>query len=161
MARMALCSSFALALLGGAAAIGVAVFTAPHRNLNAWNRDVISRLESAKALPPAGATAEQWEAVIGWTQNAFPNVFFTPNHIVDAARFREFQRQLASRLTGDVDLDTVAWIWDQVAIHGTNGGEYGRRFRSVAPHGEIHLDESGEPLDNVRLDVAPADPNTV
>lgn len=93
----------------------------------------------------------QWESILGWTENAFPNVFFTPGHIVNKPRFVEFQKQLSDRLDGDIDLATVAWIWDQLAIHGANGLEYGRRFRSVAPSGEIHLDENNEPFENVKI----------
>ena len=139
------------AILFGLFVIGVAVATAPYRELNAWNRDVISRLEIAKARPPEGVTLTQWETIVGWTENAFPNVFFTPDYVIDAAAFDNFKKQLAARLNGDVDLDTIAWIWEQLAIHGKNGADYARKYRSVAPFGKIHLDENGEPFENVRL----------
>ena len=131
--------------------IGFVIKTAPYRELNAWNLDVTSRLETARSKPPQGVGQLQWETIVRWTQIAFPNVFFTPDYIVGENEFALFKRQLADRLNDDIDIDTITWIWDQLAIHGKNGAEYSRKFRSVSPFGECHLDESGKPFDNVRL----------
>lgn len=153
MVRVVKCVSIVSVILIALLVIGFVIKTAPYRELNAWNRDVTSRLETARSKPPQGVGQLQWETIVRWTQIAFPNVFFTPDHIVDEAKFVVFKTQLAARLSEDVDVETIAWIWDQLAIQGTNGAEYSRKFRSVAPFGECHLDENGKPFDNVRITV--------
>ncbi|HBE67751.1 MAG TPA: hypothetical protein DDW52_06340 [Planctomycetaceae bacterium] len=136
------------------AAFGVAsvwIFTAPYRALNDWNRGVITRLEAAKPHPPPGATMEQWDAILGWTQTAFPNVFYTPDYIVDETRFRLFQTELTQRLDTSVDLQTVDWIWNEFRVLSKHGNYYANGFRPIEPYGEIHLDESGNPHNNVSV----------
>jgi hypothetical protein len=125
--------------------------TAPYRELNAWGRSVISQLEVAKSKPPRDVGGAQWECILGWTQNAFPNVFYSPESIVNPSKFMEFKKELKSRLSENVDVATITWIWNQVALLSTNGADYGRKFRPVPPYGEIHLSESNEPFDNVRI----------
>ncbi len=151
MARIVKCVSVASAILIGLLVVGIVITTAPYRELNAWNRDVTSRLETARSTPPQGVGQLQWETILRWTQTAFPNVFFTPDYIVDETNFAAFKRQLADRLSEDVNIETIAWIWDQLTIQGKNGAEYSRKYRSVAPFGECHLDENGKPFDNVRI----------
>ena len=151
MARIVKSVSIVSAILIGVFVVGIVIKTAPYRELNAWNRDVTSRLEIARSMPPQGVGQLQWETILRWTQIAFPNVFFTPDYIVDQTNFVEFKRQLADRLSEDVDIETISWIWDQLAIQGKNGAEYSRKFRSVVPFGECHLDENGKPFDNVRI----------
>ncbi len=158
MTRVVRATSIALAILVLVTATAFYFFTAPYRELNAWGQIVISRLEIVKSKPPPGVNVAQWECILGWTQNAFPNVFYIPDNIVDKPRFNEFKIQLAHRLNQDVDVETIGWIWDQLASLGKNGADYGRKFRSVPPYGKIHLNENNEPFDNVRIaNSAPSD----
>ena len=151
MARIVKYFSIVSAILIGLLVVGILIKTAPYRELNAWNRDVTARLETARSIPPQGVGQLQWETIVRWTQIAFPNVFFTPDYIVDETSFVMFKRQLADRLNKDIDVETIAWIWDQLAIQGKNGAEYSRKYRSVAPFGECQLDVNGKPFDNVRI----------
>ena len=151
MARAVQATLIVVAILSLGLATTFYAITAPYRELNAWGQGVISQLEVSKSKPPPGVDVARWDCVLGWTQNAFPNVFYTPDYIVDKPRFSEFKTQLADRLKRDVDVETIVWIWDQLALLGKNGADYGQKFRSVPPYGKIHLDENNEPFDNVRI----------
>ena len=59
--------------------------------------------------------------------------------------------QLEDRLSKDVDIATITWIWDRLAMLGKTGADYGRKYRPVPPYGEIHLSDNNEPFENVKI----------
>ncbi|WP_144056723.1 hypothetical protein [Rhodopirellula europaea] len=149
ISRMLRLIALTIAILAAFGAASIWIFTAPYRSLNDWNRAVMTKLETVKRHPPPEATMEQWDAILGWTQTAFPNVFYTPDYITDETRFRSFQSDLARRLDTSVDLETIDWIWDEFLVLSKHGKYYADGFRPIEPYGEIHLDESGNPHSNV------------
>ncbi len=124
---------------------GAIWFIAPLREMNFWNEGIVQKLEDVKASPPNGVTAEEWQFVVGWTQTAFPNVFYSPAHVADPERLVVFKRQLDWRLENDVDMATIRWIWDEMELIGKNGRTYAAGYRPIAPCGKAHLDEQGNP----------------
>ena len=76
---------------------------------------------------PAALTPRQWESAVAWTSNLHGNslVMFQAS----GREIREFSRRLESRLSADVDLDTIFWIWDEYSTICRGGAHY-QRFRS-------------------------------
>ncbi len=76
---------------------------------------------------PEDMTPLQWESAVGWTINLHANslIFWQ----ADGMRIHEFEQQFAQKLAGDVNMDTIHWIWDEYAAICPGGASY-QRYRS-------------------------------
>lgn len=147
-------SSIVVIVLVTSVVLAMIFATAPYRALNSWNASVSRQLEQKKITPPDGVTQEQWDTILGWTQTAFFNVFYTPDYLIERTRFAVFQRELSRRLSGDIDVDTIAWMWGELASIGKNGVDYSNAYRPVPPFGMIHRDQEGRPFHNVDVGIS-------
>lgn len=111
-----------------------------YRALNRWNEKIIAKLESAKTQTPVEVSAEKWLFVVSWTQTAMPNVFYSPDYIVDQKKFETFQEELDAKLRNEIDLATIDWIWSNIRNLSKNGQTYAAGYQPVAPLGTAHLD---------------------
>lgn len=69
-----------------------------------------------------------WDCARSWTLKAYSNVTNSPD-LVSTTEMYRLRDDLGRRLEGDIDLDTLAWLWDRLAETGHFGKEYNDRFR--------------------------------
>lgn len=98
-------------------------FGEPRRQAQAVER----RLESLAMRRPSSMSRRQWESAVAWTLNLHGNSLIMFQ--ADASEIRTFDQKLAKRLSGNVDLETIHWIWDEYAKACPGGANY-QKFRS-------------------------------
>lgn len=107
-----------------------AVFLRPAVEHGRLLRRVESCLDALARKRPADVTPADWDYLVGWTYNAKANCLSVHQFIKDHARFRRFVEELEERLEGDVSIETIDWIWDEV--EAVSNVDYGR-FRPTPP----------------------------
>lgn len=85
-------------------------------------------LESLALRRPKDLTPRQWESAVAWTLNLHGNSLLSFQ--ADGTTIRRLERRLASKLRGDVNLETIHWIWDAYAEACPGGARY-QRFRAM------------------------------
>ena len=94
----------------------------PHRRAGAVEQQI--RLLAARR--PKDMTPRQWESAVAWTLNLHGNSLMFAQ--ADGPTIRRFERQLAKKLAGDVNMETIHWIWDEYADICPGGASY-QRFK--------------------------------
>lgn len=85
---------------------------------------------SLKVRCPPEVDAMIWDEATGWAITAYHNICFSDAH-VPLAELKSFKHDVAERLTGDVDLNTVDWIWIRLEQASPYGREYAAKFEPV------------------------------
>lgn len=98
-----------------------AVWYAQHR------RKVTDLIETLENRRPAHVAPEVWDVAFGWTLTAYANVS-SSNETMRLSELERFYVDLKEELQGDVDLDTLDWIWRRLASTGTSGAYYFSKF---------------------------------
>lgn len=98
-------------------------FEEPLRHSDAVKR----HLESLVNRRPHDMSPRQWESAVAWTLNLHGNSLIMFQ--ADGPTISKFEQRLAERLNGDVNMETIHWIWDEYAKI-CPGGESYQRFRS-------------------------------
>ena len=93
---------------------------APRRHVDA----IEVHLRTLVNRRPDDMSAAQWESAVGWTMNLHGNSLYAFQS--DVPTLRAFEERLANRLAGDVDMDTIHWIWDEYADLCPGGERYQR-----------------------------------
>ncbi len=83
---------------------------------------------------PTNVTVEHWNSMVWWTENLKANCLPGP-FIKDEPRFRRFVSELEKKVEGDVDIETIDWIWDEVVEISTVGQTYSDQYRPTTPEG--------------------------
>lgn len=91
-------------------------------------RAIEQHLESLAARRPKDMSPRQWESAVAWTLNLHGNSLI--RFQADADELGAFERRLAAKLTNDVNMDTIHWIWDEYA-KVCPGGEKYQRFKGM------------------------------
>ncbi len=91
---------------------------------------------------PKGVTIKQWENAISWTLNDIGNCLCQPDYIKDMKRLYNFADQLDEKLKNEVDMSTIDWIWDEIAIISTGGQQYSEKYRPTTPERLKEAEES-------------------
>ena len=78
--------------------------------------------------PPAEVKSEAWQNLVEITITAFSNVCFSPKH-VDNQEMARFYSDLRGKVEQDVNVVTVLWIWERLALTGPHGKQYVERFK--------------------------------
>ena len=91
------------------------------------SESVHRRLESLARRRPNDLSPRQWESAVAWTLNLHGNSLV--RFQADGTKLRNFDERLAKKLAGEVNLDTIHWIWDEYAEICSGGANY-QRFRS-------------------------------
>ena len=60
---------------------------------------------------PQGITSGEWASCVFWTHNLHGNCGYYPVFPTD--RLRVFADELNTRMEGEVDINTIDWIWDE------------------------------------------------
>ena len=73
-------------------------------------------------------TRKQWESAVAWTNNVHGN---SQTYLAEVDAIRSLRLEIERKLEdtdGDVDMETIHWIWDSYA-RLCNGGKRYQRFR--------------------------------
>jgi len=103
--------------------------TQQHRQLY---DDIRQSIDGLRHKRPNGLRREEWAYIVGWTLNAHANCCGARDFITDYDRFASFAAELKRRLDGDVDLQTVDWIWDEFEAFSSVGPWYSETFRPTS-----------------------------
>ena len=82
---------------------------------------------SLKERCPEMVPKKTWDDATGWAITAYHNVCFSESHvtIVEMVRFNHDARM---KLAGNVDLQSVDWVWKRLAETGPHGQRYVDKF---------------------------------
>jgi hypothetical protein len=94
----------------------------PHQQCLAVER----QLQSLAMRRPVDLSPRQWESAVAWTLNLHGNSLL--RFQAGGPAIRAFNQRLTRKLSGDVNLTTIHWIWDQYAVLCPGGSNY-QRFR--------------------------------
>jgi hypothetical protein len=85
------------------------------------------RIRTLVVRRPSDMSPPEWECAVAWTLNLHGNSLIMFQ--AEGERIRKFDERLAKKLAGDVNLDTIHWIWDEYAEICPGGASY-QRFRA-------------------------------
>lgn len=155
--RRSLIAAFACFVFGGVC-FWVIVLEPIHR-YNQCNRRIRATFESLKPRRPDNLTRRQWAGVVGWTMNAGSNCLGYDLHwpndstgFTDALnKLEQFEKELNHRFAGPVDIETIDWIWDELARITKYGKRYSDNYRPTLPE---RLEEfaAGNPWAGIEVD---------
>lgn len=100
---------------------------------------------------PQGITSGEWASCVFWTHNLHGNCGYYPAFPTD--RLRVFADELNSRMGGEVDLNTIDWIWDEYVKYAHGGQQYSIKYRPTTPARlrEARLNWCVTDLDEIRM----------
>ncbi len=90
--------------------------------------EIQSHLRTLATRRPQSMTPHQWEAAVAWTSNLHGNSSYSFLGDPNIPAMRAFERRLAQKLEGHVDMQTIDWIWDEYAELCECGADY-QKFR--------------------------------
>ena len=114
----------------------------PSRRHFAFCQDVTSQLETLAYKRPSGLSRQQWQQIFSWTLNANANTFPWAKEMAPAD-MDEFQINLRKELSQPVTLNTVDWIWDEMARLTPTGRRYADRYRPTTQQKLQEFTEGG------------------
>lgn len=87
---------------------------------------------SIRCLNPTNPNVnpDDWDCAHFRTWVAYENVCFDPR-LVNTVEMYRLRDDLDRKLKGNVDLDTLVWIWNRLAETGPHGKKYVERFRPI------------------------------
>jgi len=100
-----------------------------HRKIVAPRRhsDAVQQLiESLVNRRPPEITRGQWGSAVAWTLNLHGNSLLMFE--ADGPTIEAFEQRLEDQLTGNVDMDTIHWVWNEYANICPHGASY-QRFK--------------------------------
>jgi|GEM_PF-3895258 len=87
--------------------------------------ELISSLDSRR---PSHTDQETWDDATRWAGIAFANVCFSDEHLT-IEELRRFTIDTRQELQGEVDLDTIDWVWKRLSETGPHGKQYTNRVK--------------------------------
>ena len=86
-------------------------------------------VEGMRDRKPADIDQELWGEACDWLCTANGNICYSPESMPTEI-VKDLAWRFESRGEGEVDLNTVEWMWDQFAGTGPAGAHYARRHRA-------------------------------
>lgn len=90
------------------------------------SRRIEAMIDGLQLRRPNSLNAAQWRCLVDWTRNLHGNSLIA--HQSSWSQIIGFEARLKGKLSGDVDAETIEWIWDEYAIVCPGGQKY-QRFR--------------------------------
>lgn len=84
-------------------------------------------IESLRNRRPEGVPNPTWEEATGWAITAYANVCFSEEHVTFDELVR-FNHDARMELAGDVNMQTIDWVWARLAKTGPHGQRYVDKF---------------------------------
>ncbi|MDM4016811.1 hypothetical protein [Roseiconus lacunae] len=91
-----------------------------------YARRLESHIESLRGRRPSQLTISQWDCMVDWTRNLHGNSLIAFQ--TSTPQLAKFEARVAARLAGNVDANTIEWLWDEYAGVCPGGQNY-QRFR--------------------------------
>jgi len=85
-------------------------------------------IQSLANRRPDQLTQRQWQTAVDWTNNLNGNSLVW--EFKDGPAIRTLRQQLETKLEGEVNMDTIIWIWDRYAELCPAGARY-QKWRKV------------------------------
>ena len=130
MARR-VCLVVAILLLAGGITFWLRVVE-PVRRHREFDRNVQASLQSLAKKRPANVSRKQWENVVAWTLNAHGNCLAF-HRSIPRDEMARFEVELKQHLAGQVSLETIDWIWDEIVRLTPGGQHYSDNWRPTLP----------------------------
>jgi hypothetical protein len=86
-----------------------------------------AQIRNLRPTQPNAIDPRVWECAHGWVVTAYCNICFSPEHTATPEMYR-LQADLEERLQGEIDLETLKWIWRRLGETGPHGKQYTDRF---------------------------------
>jgi hypothetical protein len=101
-------------------------------------RQIDSSIRYLRPSHPDVVNPAVWDCAHGWVVTANGNVCFSPEHAATSEMHR-LRHDLQKRIAGEIDLNTLKWIWSRLGDTGPHGKRYvdrfGSSFRDCFPSG--------------------------
>ena len=122
-------------ILSGAFVFVIVAAIATPLGLRIWQMISYSRqqrigaelLGSLREQRPEGVSPTTWDHATGWAITAYHNVCFSEGHVTFDELVR-FNHDTKLKLTENVDLQTIDWVWERLAKTGPHGQKYFDKF---------------------------------
>jgi hypothetical protein len=119
------------------------VILRPMQNHSRAYHRLSDSVESLARRRPPGVSRNQWSYIIGWTMNGIGNCCsvegFLNRDAESHERFRTLPDRFEERLRGEVTLETIDWLWDELTLISKYGTRYSEQYRPTTPE---HLAEA-------------------
>ncbi|MSR59577.1 MAG: hypothetical protein EXS05_18365 [Planctomycetaceae bacterium] len=94
-------------------------------------------VESLVYRRPVDVPRNQWSFIIGWTMNGIGNCcgvdgYLNPDE-ESHKRFLTLPDRFDERLRGEVSLETIDWLWDELEAISKYGPRYSAQWRPTIP----------------------------
>lgn len=76
---------------------------------------------------PESVPTKTWEDATGWAKTAFHNVCFSERQVQFEELVR-FNHDAEVKFAGEVDLNSIDWVWSRLAETGPHGQRYVEKF---------------------------------
>lgn len=84
-------------------------------------------IESLRDKRPSNTPIQNWDNAINWTITAYQNVFFSVDSVA-SGELDDFTDEARTKFAGEVDTESLDWVWDRLAETGVSGKQYVDRF---------------------------------
>lgn len=126
-----------------------AAFVKPHVEHERLIRRFDVCIEQLTHKRPANLSRNQWSFMVSWTMNARWNCLPVQNYITDKPRFHRFVEELEHQIEGEVSVETVDWIWDEIEAVSVYGTMYSEKYRPTVPD---HLNDADNVIPSIVVD---------
>jgi hypothetical protein len=110
--------------------------------------DAVKRLiESLVDRRPPGVTRGQWGSAVAWTLNLHGNSLLMFE--ADGASIKAFEQRFEQKLAGEVNMETIHWIWSEYERICPHGATY-QRFKAQM---QEEIDTVGTNVDSWGMNV--------
>lgn len=103
---------------------------AQQRTFYAARQRIDTALRALDTPPPNVKRPGAWRAAVDQTTTAIGNILHSPT-MVDKQRLLQFEQKLKSKLAGPIDVNTILWIWDQLAQFGPFARNYVADYKPI------------------------------
>jgi hypothetical protein len=126
---MSYCKSLGVAAIVSVMIISLTLCAMPVLMHSEWiriYRQIESSINHLQPTNPKAIDPKQWECARGAIKTALCNL--TPGNTSNA-EMAQLRDDLESKLTEEIDLDTMWWIWERIGGTGPFGKQYIERFQ--------------------------------
>jgi hypothetical protein len=89
-----------------------------------------SKIESLSLSRPPNIPPGQWQEAVDSTSNVIGQIYFYPDH-GGLESLKRLCKELDEKISGQVDLTTLQWVWNECEKAEGRGQVYAVRFRDV------------------------------
>lgn len=84
-------------------------------------------IEGIRARRPENVPSSVWDNSVSWTRTAYFNVFSSRDNST-SEDLSAFVMETKDKLASEIDLESIDWIWNRLALTSPYGREYVERM---------------------------------